>query len=149
MIRSVLSHCKGLNTVTKGWMLAVFRCTGNNITTIDKTGSPAHPEMPKQTLCTNMCRPHINKKDKCSDDSHSSAKLEKTWHISHTKHAVLMFFMYVATMHCLNYGEQKKTICSLWFWHTFDLEIRSRSSNLVWFGRPQARSWPCKVWKTS
>ena len=30
-------------------------------------------------------------------------------------------------------------IYSSWFWHTRDLEIRSRSSNLVWIARPQAR----------
>ena len=28
------------------------------------------------------------------------------------------------------------TICSLCFWHTCDLETRSRSSNLVFLGRP-------------
>ena len=31
-----------------------------------------------------------------------------------------------------------KTIYSLWFWHTCDLEIRLRLSNLVWIARPRA-----------
>ena len=38
-----------------------------------------------------------------------------------------------------NFDQESKTQCSIWFWHTCDLETRSRSANLVWLGRPQAR----------
>ena len=38
--------------------------------------------------------------------------------------------------------------CCLWFWYTCDLEMRSRSSNLVWIATPQARLLSHKDWKT-
>ena len=49
--------------------------------------------------------------------------------------------MYVRTTQRLNHSGQqsKKTICRLWFRHTFDLETRSRSENEVWIDTPQAR----------
>ena len=53
----------------------------------------------------------------------------------------LIFLMYVRTIQHLNYSgqESKKAVCHLRMWHTCDFETRSRSSNLVWIGRPQTR----------
>ena len=92
---------------------------------------------------------NLNNKSKHSDDSHSSTKLQKSLlvmsliYTSHTKHIVLDLFEFNV---CRNYAplnysgqESTKTICSFWFWHTSNLEIRSRSSNLVWIAKPQAR----------
>ena len=43
-----------------------------------------------------------------------------------------IFFMCLATMHHETTVDRNlKTICSLWFYHTCDLEIRSRSANPV------------------
>ena len=51
----------------------------------------------------------------------------------------LIFLMCVAAMfHYTRVDKNLKTICSLWFWHTCDLEIRSRSGVLVWIARPVA-----------
>ena len=103
---------------------------------------------------TVMC----NKKRKCSDDSHSSAKLQKKkcyvpfFHTPVTLRLLcLIFLMHVATMHRLNYSgqESKNTLSSLWIWHTCDLEIRPWSSNLVWIARPLAGLLSFKAWRTS
>ena len=52
----------------------------------------------------------------------------------------LIFSMCAATMHCKTTVDQNlKTICRFQFWHTCDLEIRARSSNLVGIARSQAR----------
>ena len=76
-------------------------------------------------------------KSKHSYDSHSSVKLQKNQvhyvsyiHSSHMKRTVLIFSMCVATTHYSTTVDKiLLTICSLWFWHTCDLEIRSRPSN--------------------
>ena len=60
----------------------------------------------------------------------------------------LIFFICIATMYHLTTEDMKlETIGSLWFWHTCDLELRSRSSNLEWFASPRARLLSHKVWK--
>ena len=62
----------------------------------------------------------------------------------------LVFLMCVATMHYQTTVDKNlKPICSLWYWNTGELEIRWRSSNLVWIVWPQARLYSCQVWKTS
>ena len=76
----------------------------------------------------------------------SNAKLKKLFsyvsllHTSHTKYTLPELFNVRKKKH--NFWSQvdknlKKSICSLWFWHTCDLETRSRSPNLVWIARPK------------
>ena len=77
---------------------------------------------------------HCNK-SKCSDDSHSSVKLEKNVLPMSLKYTpvtqsivCLIFLTCAATMHHINswtriFEKNKTTVCSLWFWHTHDLEI--------------------------
>ena len=100
------------------------------------------------TLGSNLLRWLTFKCRAKSNDSHSSAKLKKksvsnVSQITSDTQSVLCltFLMYVRTIKSLNYGgqESKGTICNLWFLHTCDLETRSKSSILVWIGRPQAR----------
>ena len=62
-------------------------------------------------------------------------------HNSHTKPTALDL-LNVCSSHAhfkLQQIRIKKAICSLGFWHTCDLKIRSRSSTLIWIARPQAR----------
>ena len=58
----------------------------------------------------------------------------------------------VATIQCLKYSGQefkKHNLqkSTLSFWHTCDLETQSRSLNLEWQYRPQARLYSCKSLK--
>ena len=74
-----------------------------------------------------------SKKSTHSEDSHSSAKLQKLCHVSeiytsHTKHTLLYLFHGCNNHAPLTTVDQSlETICSLWFWHACDLEIRSVS----------------------
>ena len=93
--------------------------------------------------CKNQQQLFLNKKSRCSDDSHSSARLKWIiWviHTSHTKHAVSDFFN-VCKCHTtfkLHWQESlKKRLCSLWFWDTCDLETQPRSSNLYKLVEPK------------
>ena len=57
-----------------------------------------------------------------------------------TQSILCIFLMYVATIQCLHYSgkEPKNNNLQFLFWHTCNPETRSRSSILVWIGRPQS-----------
>ena len=64
-----------------------------------------------------------------------NSSLEYTSHTNHIVHALFHV--------CSNYttfklrGQESKVICIWYFWQNYDLEARSRSSNLEWQSRPE------------
>ena len=71
-------------------------------------------------------------------------------HQSHKAYSAWWFQCVQKTMHPWTTVDMDlTTICSWWFWQTCDLQIRSRSSNLLYTARPVGRLTSSTDWKTS